>query len=92
MKCHPTVKVTEIRLFSLVAVRSRIRYARSMKFSIFFLLTLAIAGSSVWAQDSTNKETNLPPDPFSELGDEPEIPDYALEVDRSRGSFSGNEC
>jgi len=59
-----------------------------MKFSIFFLLSLAIAGSSVWAQDSTNKETNLPPDPFSELGDEPEIPDYALEVDRNRGSFS----
>lgn len=33
-------------------------------------------------------ETNLPPDPFGDIELPPEIPGYAMELDRTRGSFS----
>ncbi len=48
---------------------------------------LLFLGSFVLAT-ALDAQTNLPPDPFANLGDLPEIPDYDVEVDRKRGTFT----
>ncbi|MAS93640.1 MAG: hypothetical protein CMO55_10655 [Verrucomicrobiales bacterium] len=47
----------------------------------------ALLASSI-AVGEENKTTNVPPDPFGDLEHSPKAPDYTMEVDRSRGTFS----
>ena len=58
-----------------------------MKISPLFC-SLVFLSCSTLAQDKEVKATNLPPDPFGDLEKQPEAADYAMEVDRTRGSWS----
>lgn len=49
-------------------------------------LSLSTLSLSLSSAEETNT-TNVPPDPFGDLANQKVIPDYAVEVDRERGSF-----
>lgn len=51
--------------------------------ALCLLLLFSIPG---FAEEAAN--TNLPPNPFESIGEIPQVPDYTVEVDRSRGTFT----
>ncbi|MDA9924891.1 hypothetical protein N9E25_16340, partial [Verrucomicrobiales bacterium] len=53
----------------------------------FFSYLLAVFSCSLALAEEKAGKSNLPPDPFSELGEIVSAPDYPVEVDRTRGSF-----
>ncbi|MCH1407576.1 MAG: hypothetical protein L7V87_00955 [Verrucomicrobiales bacterium] len=53
----------------------------------FFSCLLAFFSCSLTLAEEKAGKSNLPPDPFSELGEIVSAPDYPVEVDRTRGSF-----
>ncbi|MEM1442699.1 MAG: hypothetical protein AAGF67_10175 [Verrucomicrobiota bacterium] len=54
--------------------------------SLALLAVLIFASSSLFAEE--NAATNLPPDPFGSIEASEKVPDYPVDVDRSRGSFT----
>jgi len=56
--------------------------------TLLAVLTLSVStlSLSLSSAEETNT-TNVPPDPFGDLANQKEIPDYTMEVDRNRGSF-----
>jgi len=57
-----------------------------MKFTSLVIATFILTFSSSWSKEGA--ETNVPPNPFGDVGEIEEIPDYAMEVDRTRGTFT----
>lgn len=54
--------------------------------SLPVLIALLILASPAHTEEAGT--TNLPPDPFGEIGEVTSAPDYPVEVDRTRGSFT----
>lgn len=50
------------------------------------LFPLLLAASTLQGQEA--ETTNVPPDPFGELAGEEEAPDFTMDVDRTRGTFT----
>lgn len=57
-----------------------------MKFTSFVVAAFIFITSFSWSKEGA--ETNVPPDPFGDLGEIEVVPDYTMEVDRSRGTFT----
>jgi len=59
-----------------------------MKSPYCLLLTILVLASFARGEEASTPTTNVPPDPFGNLGNEAVVPTYGQEVDRSRGTFS----
>lgn len=57
-----------------------------MKFPPLLLATVFFPFTSAWSEETS--QTNVPPDPFGDLDKIEEVPDYTMEVDRTRGTFT----
>ncbi|MEX2579473.1 MAG: hypothetical protein WD342_10480 [Verrucomicrobiales bacterium] len=57
-----------------------------MKFASFVVLAVILPVFA--ALGETAGKTNVPPDPFGDLADVEQAPDYSMDVDRSRGAFT----